>query len=109
MNLWGWNIWWKIESLVQYKKRINEYIIMNYNLNSEIFGKNKIQTFLYVELILAKVLKKEEDLLINSDNTIRKYEILNFNKLLSRRKRTNCIHIGLQDFWNQNLLLITQS
>ena len=54
---------------------------MNYNqiLNKgEIFlKKNKIQTpLLDAELILAKVLKKRrEDLLINSDNTIRKYEI----------------------------------
>ena len=90
---------------------------MNYNqiLNKgEIFlKKNKIQTpLLDAELILAKVLKKRrEDLLINSDNTIRKYEILNFNKLLSRRKKKNQLHTYwvTSIFGNQNLLLITQS
>ena len=86
---------------------------MNYNqiLNKgEIFlKKNKIQTpLLDAELILAKVLKKRrEDLLINLDNTIRKYEILNFNKLLSRRKKKEPIAyiLGYKHFWKSKFII----
>ena len=85
---------------------------MNYNQilkQGEIYlKKNKIKNpCLDVELILSKVLnKKREEIILNSDNKLKKIDIIKFNHYLLRRHQNEPIAyiLGYKNFWKYRFL-----
>ena len=85
---------------------------MNYNQilkQGEIYlKKNKIKNpCLDVELILSKVLnKKREEIILNSNNKLKKIDIIKFNHYLLRRHQNEPIAyiLGYKNFWKYRFL-----
>ncbi len=85
---------------------------MNYNQilkKGEIYlKKNKIKNpCLDVELILSKVLnKKREEIILNSNNKLKKIDIIKFNHYLLRRHQNEPIAyiLGYKNFWKYRFL-----
>ena len=85
---------------------------MNYNeiLNNgaNFLKKNKIQNpTLDTELLLSKVLnKRREDILLNSKNILKNYEINRFNNYLLRRKNNEPVAyiLGYKYFWKYKFI-----
>ena len=71
--------------------------------------KKKIQNpYLDVELILSKVLeRKREEVLLNSNNKLKNFEILRFKHYLSRRyqKEPMAYILGYKHFWKHKFLI----
>ena len=86
---------------------------MNYNQilkQGEIYlKKNKIKNpCLDVELILSKVLnKKREEIILNTNNKLKKIDIIKFNRYLFRRHQNEPIAyiLGYKNFWKYRFLI----